>query len=121
METIMNYTIKTFAMSAFVAAIMTLPAAAQMQHGATADTPAAKASMQAHKKMMDAMNAVHPTGDQDKDFVTMMIPHHQGAIDMAEVELKYGKDPEMKALSEKIIADQKKEIAQMQKWLSAHK
>ena len=108
-------------MSAFVAAMMTLPAAAQMQPGAMADTPVAQEHMQARKKMEDAMNAVHPTGDQDKDFVMMMIPHHQGAIDQAEVELKYGKDPEMKALSEKIIADQKKEIAQMQKWLSAHK
>ena len=117
----MKNTMKTFAMSALVAAVMTLPAAAQMKHGGTADTPAAKASMQAHQKMMDAMNAVHPTGDQDKDFVTMMIPHHQGAVDQAEVELKYGKDPEMKALAESIIADQKKEIAIMEKWLSVHK
>ena len=85
------------------------------------DTPAAEASMAAHHKMISAMNAVQPTGDQDKDFVTMMIPHHQGAIDQAEIELKYGKDPEMKAMAEKIIADQKKEIAQMEKWQSANK
>ncbi len=117
----MNNTIRTFALSAFVAAIMTLPAAAQMQHGAMADTPAAKERMQAHKKMEDAMNAVQPTGDQDKDFVMMMIPHHQAAVDQAEIELKYGKDPEMMELAQQIIVSQKDEIDEMQKWLAAHK
>ena len=121
METNMKNTMKTFAISALVGAVMTMPAVAQMKHGSTADTPAAKANMQAHQKMMDAMNGMHPTGDADKDFVMMMIPHHQGAIDMAEVELKYGKDPELKAMAEKIIADQKREIDEMEKWQSANK
>jgi len=117
----MNNSIRIFAMSAFVAAMMTLPAAAQMQPGAMADTPVAQEHMQARKKMEDAMNAVHPTGDQDKDFVMMMIPHHQGAVDQAEIELKYGKDPDMRALAEEIVAGQKEEIDLMQKWLSEHK
>jgi uncharacterized protein (DUF305 family) len=117
----MNNKIRTFALSAFVAATMTLPAAAQMQHGAMADTPAAKERMQAQKKMEDAMNAVQPTGDQDKDFVLMMIPHHQAAVDQAEIQLKYGKDPEMKEMAEEIVAAQKEEIDQMQKWLGTHK
>jgi len=118
----MNNMLKTaVAASAIIAMAGAIPAFAQMQHGATADTPAAKANMQAHQKMMDTMKGAKPTGDADKDFVMMMIPHHQGAIDMAEVELKYGKDPELKALAEKIIADQKKEIAQMEKWQSANK
>lgn len=94
---------------------------AQMKHGASADTPAGKAYMAAHEKMMADMKGMKPTGDADKDFVMMMIPHHQGAIDMAEVELKYGKDPELKAMAEKIIADQKKEIAEMEKWQKAAK
>lgn len=111
----------TLAASAIIAIVSTIPAAAQMKHGAMPDTPAVKANMEAHQKMMDAMNGMKPTGDADKDFVMMMIPHHQGAIDMAEVELKYGKDPELKKMAEKIIADQKKEIGEMKKWQSDNK
>ena len=57
------------------------------------------------------------TGDQDRDFATMMVAHHQGAIDMARKELARGRDPEMRALAAKVIADQQREIAQMQGWL----
>ncbi|MCW3797990.1 DUF305 domain-containing protein [Sphingomonas sp. BN140010] len=57
------------------------------------------------------------TGDQDRDFATMMITHHQGAIDMARQELSRGRDPEMRALAAKVIADQQREITQMQGWL----
>ncbi len=70
----------------------------------------------AHKQMMREM-AISYSGMTDVDFVRGMIPHHQGAIDMAKVELKHGKDPVIRALAEKIIADQEKEIAQMQDWL----
>ena len=66
--------------------------------------------------MMKNMN-VKPTGKPDKDFVLMMIPHHQGAIDMAKVELQYGTDPELRQLATDIVAAQEKEIAQMKDWL----
>ena len=80
-------------------------------------TPAFKA---ADQKMMQQMQAPAYTGDADKDFVAHMIPHHQGAIDMAEVELKYGKDPEMKKLARSIVKAQKEENALMQRWQAKH-
>lgn len=63
-------------------------------------------------KMMAGM-APRPTGDIDKDFVDMMVPHHQGAIDMAELELRYGKNDHLKALAQEIIVTQQQEIAAM--------
>ncbi|MGO8915091.1 MAG: DUF305 domain-containing protein, partial [Stellaceae bacterium] len=72
------------------------------------------ASMQT---MMKGMN-VKPTGNPDKDFVLMMMPHHQGAIDMAQVELQYGTDPELRQLATDIVTAQEKEIAQMKDWLA---
>ena len=67
-------------------------------------------------KMHQAMMMDY-AGDPDVHFIKSMIPHHQGAIDMAEVELKYGKDPEARALAERIIEAQKAEIAEMNGWL----
>lgn len=78
-----------------------------------------KAFMEVHEKMMKSM-MMAPTGNADKDFAMMMIPHHQGAIDMAEVELKYGTDPVMKEMAQKIIDAQKKEIEEFKKWQSEH-
>jgi uncharacterized protein (DUF305 family) len=63
----------------------------------------------AMNKMMADM-AVQPTGDVDHDFVAMMVPHHQGAIDMAQAELRYGHNPQLKTIAQEIIVDQIKEI-----------
>jgi len=67
-----------------------------------------------------AVKGLPTSGNADKDFVTMMIPHHQGAIDMAKVELKFGKDTTLRAMAEKIIEAQEKEISEMNKWRAAH-
>jgi DUF305 family protein family protein len=63
-------------------------------------------------RMMDGM-AAKPTGDIDRDFVAMMIPHHQGAIDMAVVALRYGKNEQLRRIAQEIIVDQMQEIAAM--------
>lgn len=63
-------------------------------------------------KMMSAMEA-KPTGDIDRDFVAMMAPHHQGAIDMAVLELRYGKNEQLRRIAQEIIVSQMQEIAAM--------
>jgi uncharacterized protein (DUF305 family) len=79
--------------------------------------PAAQAFAAANAKMHKDM-AVPLTGNADVDFARGMIPHHQGAVEMAEIVLKFGKDAEVRALANAVIAAQKTEIAQMQGWLS---
>ena len=69
-------------------------------------------------KMDRDMSAAPMTGDPDHDFAAMMLPHHQGAIDMAKTELTYGKDPTMRKLAREIIAGQEKEIDLMNHYLS---
>ena len=81
-------------------------------HGASSHA-FAEANAKMHKDMMIEM-----TGNADVDFVRGMIPHHQGAIDIAKIELKYGKDPEIRKLAEAVIKAQEAEIAEMNAWLS---
>jgi uncharacterized protein (DUF305 family) len=68
-------------------------------------------------RMDEAMSSAPMNGDPDDDFATMMIPHHQGAIEMAKVELKFGKDPVLCRLAQEILVDQQSEIDAMRLWL----
>ncbi len=72
-------------------------------------------------KMHMAMEAIKPSGDSDVDFVRLMLPHHQAAIDMAKIQLLYGKDPQTRRLAQEIITDQQLEIGLMQRWLKQQK
>jgi hypothetical protein len=63
-------------------------------------------------KMMAAME-IKPSGDVDRDFVAMMVPHHQGAIDMAQAELRYGHNEQLRRMAQEIIVTQQQEIAAM--------
>lgn len=78
----------------------------------TPEAPFLQESAAAMKKMMAAM-AVAPSGDVDRDFVATMVPHHQGAIEMAQAELRYGHNEQLRRMAQEIIVDQTQEIAAM--------
>jgi len=93
---------------------------AHHHHGAAADTATDSFDSLMHTAMvrMDEGMNVACTNDPDVDFAAMMVPHHQGAVDMAVVELRYGKDERLRRLAEGIIVEQRQEIALMQSILT---
>lgn len=91
-----------------------------MMHDKVAAAPMIGPFTEAMSAMHQAMSAAPVTGNIDVDFVQGMIPHHQGAIDMAKVVLASGKDPAIRELATGIIAAQEKEIAMMRAWLEQH-
>ena len=102
-------------------------AAAVVATFALASAPLPKADAQAFASdMAVAMNRmqhdmmVPASGDPDRDFAAMMIPHHQGAIDMAKVQLRYGRDAALRRLAQKVIIEQGQEISIMQRFVDQH-
>jgi hypothetical protein len=89
------------------------PAYAQrLQAAATDEAPFLAENDTAMTKMMDGMS-VKPSGDVDRDFVAMMVPHHQGAIDMAQAELRYGHNEQLRRIAQEIVVEQQQEIVAM--------
>jgi uncharacterized protein (DUF305 family) len=102
-----------------VVAVAMWPQDHSMNHMATPDANWA-ALMKNMETMHTAMADVEPSGNEDADFVNMMLPHHQAAVDMAKTELLYGNDPQMRRLAQEIITDQESEIQLMHLWLNRH-
>ncbi len=113
---------RSIALAAALAAALGLPLLAQETdhsgHQMTGmESPATMAFMEANAKMHTDM-AISYTDNPDADFVRGMIPHHQGAVDMAKIVIAHGADPEVKAFAEGIIAAQEAEIKWMTDWLA---
>ena len=115
---------KIILMTAALSALMTGSLAAQEMKGMdhskmsmpTGGSPSIKAFQDANAKMHKDM-AIRYSGDPDTDFVRSMIPHHQGAIEMAKVALQYAKDEQIRKWATDVIREQEREIAEMQAWL----
>lgn len=85
------------------------------------DEPASTKAFRAANDTMHREMNIQFTGDADRDFLHGMIPHHQGAVDMAKAVLAHGKDPEIRKLAESIVAAQEAEIKLMQEWLAKNR
>ena len=119
---------RTIVLIAMFAALPSLTLAQGASHGGhsghstpaqtaqTPDTPATKGYREANAKMHRDMDIKY-SGDADVDFVRGMIPHHQGAIDMAKVALESAKDEQIRKWATDVIREQEREIAEMQAWL----
>ena len=90
----------------------------KMAAPSAADNASTKAFKEANDRMHAGM-AIPFSGDADVDFVKGMLPHHQGAVDMAKIVLQHGKDPAVRKLAREIVKAQNVEIAFMKKWLAS--
>ncbi|WP_373543022.1 DUF305 domain-containing protein [Chamaesiphon sp.] len=114
----MRFLVRFLAIASILLGCLTLPAVADESdragHHFGVDPAFANAMNVGMGKMMTDMHQPGITGNVDVDFLAMMIPHHQGAVEMARLVLLYGKDPLVRQLAEEIIASQQVEIAAMQ-------
>ena len=106
-------TIPSIVIALTISALCGSPAwAAGLQTAASDEAPFLAENNTAMTTMMDGMS-VKPTGDVDRDFVAMMVPHHQGAIDMAQAELRYGHNEQLRRIAQEIVVEQQQEIVAM--------
>jgi len=100
------------------------PGSEPHEHGApgaqgAATQPSTAAFLAANETMHRDM-AIQFSGDADRDFAAAMIPHHQGAIEMARIQIQYGRDPDMRRLAEAVIREQEREIAELRAFLARY-
>jgi len=108
-----RHTLLGLGMAVFALALLSAAACLSTR---PAEAPFLAKSDAAMTRMMAAMK-IKPSNDVDRDFVAMMVPHHQGAIDMAEAELSYGHNEPLRGLAQEIIATQEQQIAAMRRAL----
>jgi uncharacterized protein (DUF305 family) len=111
------HTRKLTAVLLLVVFILSVSRAQTPHNHETAQAGSFDASMAQAMERMHKDMAIAPGGDPDRDFAAMMIPHHQGAVDMAKVELQFGKNPVLRRLAQGIIVEQLQEIEVMQREL----
>ena len=124
-----RFTLSASAMAMAVAAMAITPMWAHAHEPAKNETKSMPSDQMDHSKIdgmksmggMKHMEGMSMTGDTDYDFAANMRMHHQMAVDMSEAQLKNGKNPQMLHMAKDIIAAQKKEIAELDKWIAAHK
>jgi uncharacterized protein (DUF305 family) len=107
-------------LSLMLAAVVGIQASHGAPHSLTKTVPQQvtwTALMSGLKRMHLAMTSVEPSGKPDVDFVRLMLPHHQGAVEMAKAELLYGTDPQMRRLAQEIVIEQQSEVQLMELWL----
>ena len=101
--------------TAFALAVLSIPIAAFAAGPAGSSAEEAPFLLENDKAMTTMMDemSIKPTGDVDHDFVAMMVPHHQGAIDMAQAELRYGHNEQLRRIAQEIVVEQQQEIIAM--------